>query len=138
MTSAPGGREAQQRLVELVALEGLEALLALGLLAHADPDVRVDDVGALDRLARRPRSGHAAAEGAARLEHVLPAGSKPGRRGHDARRAAQGGQEQDRVADVVAVADPRQPQPGEVQPALPQREEVGDRLTGVLEIARAR
>ena len=51
ITSAPGGREAEQRVVDLVALEGLQALLALGLLPHADPDVGVDHVGALDRLA---------------------------------------------------------------------------------------
>jgi hypothetical protein len=38
------------------------------------------------------------------------------------------------VADVVAVADPRQPRRPEVDAALPQRKEVGERLARVLEI----
>jgi hypothetical protein len=38
------------------------------------------------------------------------------------------------VADVVAVADPRDPHRGEVDAAFPQGEEVGQRLTGVLAI----
>src|SRR3990167_9349922 len=42
--------EAEQRVVDLVALEGLLPPLALGLLPHADPDIGVDDVGALDGL----------------------------------------------------------------------------------------
>ena len=37
---------------DAVALEVAKALLALGVLAHARPDVRVEDVGAADRFAR--------------------------------------------------------------------------------------
>src|SRR5262249_10735972 len=37
--------EAEQPLAELVATEGLAALLALGLLPHADPHIGVEHVG---------------------------------------------------------------------------------------------
>ena len=36
---------------DAVAVEVAEALLALGVLAHARPDVGVEDVGAADRVA---------------------------------------------------------------------------------------
>src|ERR671924_588813 len=42
--------EAHDRVVDLIAAEGLQPLLALGLLPHAHPDVGIDDVGPAGRL----------------------------------------------------------------------------------------
>src|SRR5215471_13811883 len=97
--------QAEQPLVELIPLKRLEPLLAVGLLPHADPRVRVDHVRALDGLARVGGQPHAAAELPARRQDRL-AGLEPGRRGHHRRRAEQGGDEQHGMAHVVAVADP--------------------------------
>jgi hypothetical protein len=44
--------EGEQVAVELVRLEVVQPLFALVLLAHADPGVRDDGVGAGDRFAR--------------------------------------------------------------------------------------
>src|SRR5262249_34918341 len=45
-------RQRQQVGVDLVAGEALQPQLALALLAHARPDVRVDDVGLIDSVSR--------------------------------------------------------------------------------------
>ena len=52
MTNASGAASDEQRAVEPVRLEVAQPLRALVLLAHADPRVGDDDVGALHCLAR--------------------------------------------------------------------------------------
>src|SRR5436190_1479653 len=56
-------RQRQQRLIDLEAGEAAAALLALGLLAHARPDVGVNDVGLLDGVARLAVDDQVAAGG---------------------------------------------------------------------------
>src|SRR5690348_6841711 len=51
-------RAVQQRVVDAVAVERGAALVRRVLIAHGDPDVRVDDVGALDRKSTRLNSSH--------------------------------------------------------------------------------
>ena len=68
MTSARGDAKPSSVLVDLVALKGLQAPLAIGLLPHADPGVRVDHVGALGRLAGVRREAHPPAERPAGVE----------------------------------------------------------------------
>src|SRR5258705_1781531 len=128
--------EVEQPVVDLVALEGLQAPLAVALLAHADRAVGVDHVGLLDRFARLGGHLHAAAHGTTGLQH-LRVRLVPGRARHHRGRAEHRAQQQERVADVVAVAHPGQAQLGEIDPALVEREEVGHRLTGVLEVGQS-
>src|SRR5881296_3824877 len=94
--------------VDLVQAEHLLALLLLFLLAHRNPDVRVDDVGALhgsDRIVDDSNRGSAlfrdGACGAEELGVGLVAARASRRHGHaDDRRP-----EEQRIADVVPVPD---------------------------------
>src|SRR3990167_6295447 len=62
-------REPEQRLVDLVALECLLPPLALLLLPHADPHIRVDHIRPLDGLAGLHREGDPPAERPAGVHH---------------------------------------------------------------------
>src|SRR6059036_2073428 len=125
--------EADQGVVDLVAAERLRPPLVLGLLTHAGPHVGVDHVGAGRRGARVLGDVDPAAEPARRGDHAR-VGLVPRWARDDDRGAEQRTEEHHGVADIVAVADPREPQPAEVDAALPQREEIGQRLAGVLAI----
>src|SRR5688572_24987456 len=62
--------KAHHGLVDLVPLERLEALLALALLSHARPHVRVDHVGLGHRVPGVRRERDVAAEPPRRLHHA--------------------------------------------------------------------
>src|SRR5688572_27077467 len=129
-----GPGEAHQRVVELVAAERLPPLLALGLLPHAHPHVGIEDVGAGRGVLGVGGQLQAPAQLADRRHHAR-VGLVAGRARHDHGDAEQRAGQHQRVADVVAVADPGQPGLGQVDAALPQREVVRQRLARVLEIA---
>src|SRR6266581_2150850 len=113
--------EAQERRTHLIAAEGLEPPFALLFLSHADPHVRVNDVRARDRGAGVRRYLEAAAEPTRRrLDSRVGLVARRARDHH--RGAEQRTQEQERVARVVAVADPRQAELRRVEAALPERE----------------
>jgi len=99
------------------------AAIGLGLVAHADPDVGVDRIGAGSRVARVPRQLRLVAlfelvAGRGRDDH-LDAGELPGDR--------------QRASDVVAVADVGEAEAGEVATALAQGEQVRQGLAGMVE-----
>src|SRR5712692_5169001 len=125
--------EAKQGVIDLVALEGLEPLLALGLLPHADPDVGIEHVGALGRFARVRGDAYLATQSAASLEHLW-GGLITRRTGRPHPDPGQGGEEEQRVQDIVAVADPGELQTLELDAPLPEREEIGHGLARMLEV----
>ena len=106
--------------------EGREvAAAALGLLlvAHADPDVGVDRVGA--------RGGGARVVGQLRRRAPPRAGSRRGAATTQLDPGQLAGDRQ-RAGDVVAVADVGEAQAVELAEALAQGEQVGERLAGVV------
>ena len=96
------------------------AALGLGLVAHADPDVGVDRVGAGD--------GGARVVGQLRPVPLLELVA--GGRGDDELDPGQLAGDRQRAGDVVAVADVGEAQPVEVAAALAQGQQVGERLAG--------
>ena len=121
--------------VDHEALEGAHARLGLLLLPHRGPHVRVDDVGAADRLhgiGRHLRRRGAFLLGVAHraLQDERVRLVALGRR-HGHGDAQLGGAEHERVADVVAVAHVRQLQAVEPPALLGKGEEVGQRLARV-------
>src|SRR5438876_2433037 len=126
-----GLREAHDRLVDLVAAERLLTPRSLRLLSHARPHVGVDHVGPGRGLPRVLGDLDPAAEPTRRVPD--PGGRLvAGRARDDGRGAEQRAQEDHGVAHVVTVADPCEPHRADVDAPLPQREEVGERLTRVL------
>ena len=92
------------------------------LVAHADPDVGVDRVGAGRRLARVARVQR-------RQPGLDPVAVRGGDPDLDARRPAEHGQ---RARDVVAVAHIGDPQAVQVAEALAERQQIGQRLAGMV------
>ena len=123
----------------LVDLEILEVSAAAdGLLVHAgaDPDVCVDDVGAGDGGLRVVADGdRPAVLGGQLLGLGDDVGARlVGGRGCDFEfDAEEAADEQEGVADVVAIADPGEVDCAKVAFLLADGEEVGEGLAGVLE-----
>src|SRR5439155_22666516 len=111
-----------------------EALLAFGVLSHALPTVRVQTVGT---ARRRTRVVHDL-DGAARLDrgplrgldHV-PVWLVAVRDGGDEPYAELRARRHQRRADVVSVAEVREPHAGQAPEPLAHRHQVGERLAGV-------
>ena len=99
------------------------AALGLGLVAHADPDVGVEGVGAVGGGARV----------AGQLHPVALLQLVAGRRRDDDLDPGQLAEDRQRAGDVVAVADVGEPQPVELAEALAQGQQVGQRLAGVVQ-----
>ncbi len=114
----------EQRVAELERRQRLAAAGGLALLvAHRDPDVGVDGVGAGDGL-RRVGGQHGARH---RFELVAV-------RGRDAHLdASQRAEDRERARDVVAVADVGEHAALDRPVRLPQRHQVGQRLAGVVQ-----
>ena len=135
MISSPGWAGRQWRTIAVV-LGGAEqvgvdperrqvgaAALRLLLVAHADPDVGVDRVGA----------GGGGARVVGQLRPVPLLELVAGRRRDDDLDPAELAGDRQRAGDVVAVADVGEPQAGEVAEALAQGQQVGERLAGMVE-----
>ena len=135
MISSPGWAGRQWRTIALV-LGGAEqvgvdaerrqvgaAARRLLLVAHADPDVGVDRVGA----------GGGGARVVGQLRPVALLELVAGRRRDDHLDPGELAGDRQRAGDVVAVADVGEAQAGEVAEALAQGEQVGERLAGVVE-----
>ena len=126
-----------QTLVELVGPEDQRALLDLGLLAHARPDVGIQDVGAR-RSRRRIGADLDRAPGlrgdllGARDDLRDRLEPHRGRDTHRHRRLRAG--EQQRVRNVVPFTDVREDAPGDAAEVLVDRQQVGERLARVLEV----
>ena len=128
-----------ERRGDLVGRQLGQLALGLGLLAHRDPDVGVDGVGTVDGLGR---SG-AERDRAARLRRGRMSPGHDVRIGHPLGRCRDGdmhpGQRtgfQQRVRDVVAVADVGELETTQFTEALPEREQVGQRLAWVMVVGQ--
>ena len=130
-----GPRGIEHGVVHLVAAEGVAALLRLGLLAHRGPGVGVDDVGAADHRVWIGPEGEPPAGGLGQLRrasHDALVGAVAVGVGEADLHAHGRADERERVVDVVAVADEREDHPLEAGQALLDREQVGQRLAGML------
>ena len=135
-----GVGELQEARVHPVRLEIAEALLARLLLTHARPDVRVHGVRAVDGLAGVGDERDAAAvRGRIRSGRGDEVGVRlvSGRGRRDELHPEASGNAHQRVADVVAVADVREPDAREAAEALAQRHRVGERLERVRLVGQA-
>jgi hypothetical protein len=115
-------RQREQILVEPEGGEVGTAALGLLLVAHADPDVGVEDVGAGGGVARVVRQ-----LGAVGVVELVAVGG-----GDDDFDVGQPAGDRQRAGDVVAVADIGEAQAGEVAEALAQGHQVGEGLAGVV------
>ena len=132
-----GGSEVHEFLVELEATEDELPFVRLVLLPHAGPHIGVQDVGAGRGLHRIVEH----LDGSAGLRrdldlplHDLRDRTEAGRRGDPHMHAHLRAREEQRVRDVVAVADVRQHVASRPAQALPHGEEVRDRLARVFEV----
>src|SRR5262249_12886843 len=107
-----GGRE--EALVHLIVLERAAACRGLALLAHAGPDVGVEDVGAPDRRLDVVRDRDACA----RLGRDGRVGLVPARAGEDEVEPETGGRIHPGVRHVVAVAHEHYAEPGDAAAVL--------------------
>ena len=123
---------ASKLVVDLVGGEDTAPRFGLVLLAHARPDVGIDDVGAVDRLLGIvfDDQGNAGKPG---REPRLEIGRKlvARRRGQHEMDAEQGRGHRQRPGDVVAVADEHQLLAGERPAQLLDRHEIGHGLAGM-------
>ena len=134
MNSAPGAARRHQAGVHLVGREHAAFRARPRLLSHRRPDVGVDGVGAGDGLLRvteqaQPRAVARDARGLlghARGQLVAV------RRGHVHGDAEHDARVRERGRHVVAVAHERERPPAPAPPVLLQRQDVGQRLAGVL------
>ena len=124
-----GGGLVHQRGVDGEALEGLLALLLVGLLPHRHPRVRVHERGAVDGLGGTVREGDVAEQLQALALDVVPLVAE--RAGEPDARPEQQADLGERAGDVVVVADVGDALPGERAADLLHREGVGDRLQRV-------
>ena len=135
MISSPGWAGRQWRTIARL-LGGAEKVLVdperrqvgaaprrLLLVAHADPDVGVDRVGA----------GGGRARVVGQLHPVPLLELVAGRRRDDDLDAAELAGDRQRAGDVVAVADVGEPEAGQVAEPLAQGQQVGERLAGMVE-----
>jgi hypothetical protein len=130
-------REVHELLAHLVARKHERSLVRLHVLPHARPHVGVERVGADRRLLGivgeldRP-----AGLGRDLLGPVHHLGNRlePRRRGDPDRHAGLGPRQQERVGDVVAVAEVREHAPVELAQTLTDRQEIRERLTRMLEV----
>ena len=121
---APGRGAVEQRVVESVGRERLAAPRRLGVVvAHRDPDVGVERVGAGGRLRR--------VVGELRAVGLGAAAAPPARRSRTSRPAV-GAEDRERARDVVAVADVGEHAAAQVAERLAQRHQVGERLARVV------
>src|ERR687891_1100415 len=130
----PLARESDRALVDSVGGQVGEAALPLLVLAHARPDVGVEDVRARGRRARlggqRDRAPRRLGGSTGPADDLLR-GLVPGRRRRHEVRAELGAGDHERVADVVPVAEVGDPDAFEGPESLPDRHDVGERLAGV-------
>ena len=112
---------------------------SLGVVAHREPDVRVDGVGAGDRLDRvvggeRPSASDSAAS-RSRGGHDVGVGFVARRGGDGAVDAGERARLHEAVGDVVAVAQVGDPEAGRAPPkCCAERQEVGEGLAGVVAV----
>jgi len=116
---------------DLEAREVVHPDVAFVLLAHADPDVRIDDdIGVGDRLNGIGRGRRIAAEFAGPLEDgvvdLVPLGRRDCQIDVRQRTA-----ERERLGDVVAVTDPGRRDILEAVCVLADRQQIRERLTRV-------
>ena len=135
LLASVGGQTVHNRAVvdevsrDLKTLEVPEFLLAFVFLPHTDPDVRVDDVRIRDSLLRVVCLRWRVPEVSRALAYVVadfvPFGSGNGQVDVGHRRP-----QHERLADVVAVANPRD-RDIETTERIPNRQQVRERLAGV-------
>src|SRR4051812_31248461 len=134
--AAAGG--GHQRLVHLEGHEHLAPRGGLALLAHRRPHVRVDGVGARDRIVRIVRHVQRAA-GAHDLGRGVPDRNRQleaRRRGNREPAAEHGDGIGERRRDVVAVTHERDCAIAQAAPSLDHRQDVGERLARMLLVAQ--
>ena len=131
-------RASHERFVYLVGRENLVPLLLFVLVTHAGPGVGVDRVSAIYRLfgVVEDLDNRAGLLGEiAGIGHDLRVAFIACRRGDANLRAESGCGQQQRMRDVVAIADVGSTDFLQIAEALLQGEVVGQRLAGMLQVA---